>query len=198
AQRAPARERAGAATSGGGENGSWSRRVPVDDGVTQFRRGVPPVGLEPTLAAYLALTGYKSAALPIELRGRDPDLRSRRYSMVDGPSSEHALSVSHAARGGYRAKARSSSRPWHRLYLLPLPHRHGWWSRSPDNSACPRNWCACCSGSISCAGTLTSPGVAAGMPRLSTRVIASDTPMKCRINWSSRTGRRTLSTVAPL
>ena len=32
---------------------------------------VPPVGLEPTSAAYLALTGYKSAALTIELRGRD-------------------------------------------------------------------------------------------------------------------------------
>jgi hypothetical protein len=32
---------------------------------------VPPAGIEPALAAYLALTGYKSAALPIELRGRD-------------------------------------------------------------------------------------------------------------------------------
>lgn len=32
---------------------------------------VPLAGLEPALAAYLALTGYKSAALPIELQGRD-------------------------------------------------------------------------------------------------------------------------------
>ncbi len=32
---------------------------------------VPLAGIEPALAAYLALTGYKSAALPIELQGRD-------------------------------------------------------------------------------------------------------------------------------
>jgi len=36
----------------------------------------------------------------------------------------------------------------------------------PRRQCVSRNWCACCSGSISCAGTLTSPG-AAGMPRLS-------------------------------
>lgn len=30
---------------------------------------VPLAGLEPAQAAYLALTGYKSAALPIELQG---------------------------------------------------------------------------------------------------------------------------------
>src|SRR3546814_8899621 len=39
AQRAPAREHAETATNGGGEDGPWSRRVPVDDGVTQFRCG---------------------------------------------------------------------------------------------------------------------------------------------------------------
>ena len=32
---------------------------------------VPQAGIEPAPAAYLALTGYKSAALPIELLGRD-------------------------------------------------------------------------------------------------------------------------------
>lgn len=32
---------------------------------------VPLAGLEPAQAAYLALTGYKSAALPIELQGHD-------------------------------------------------------------------------------------------------------------------------------
>lgn len=30
---------------------------------------VPLAGLEPAQAAYLALTGYKTAALPIELQG---------------------------------------------------------------------------------------------------------------------------------
>lgn len=41
-------------------------------GVAMTPKGVVPLaGLEPALAAYLALTGYKSAALPIELQGRD-------------------------------------------------------------------------------------------------------------------------------
>jgi hypothetical protein len=38
---------------------------------------VPLVGLEPTQAAYLALTGYKTAALPIELQGHVNGRRPR-------------------------------------------------------------------------------------------------------------------------
>lgn len=38
---------------------------------------VPLAGLEPAQAAYLALTGYKTAALPIELQGRANERRPR-------------------------------------------------------------------------------------------------------------------------
>jgi hypothetical protein len=40
---------------------------------TPVRGMVPLAGLEPAQAAYLALTGYKTAALTIELQGRAED-----------------------------------------------------------------------------------------------------------------------------
>ena len=45
---------------------------------------VPLAGLEPAQAAYLALTGYKTAALTIELQG----LISRLISQVFGARGE--------------------------------------------------------------------------------------------------------------
>ena len=37
---------------------------------------LPLAGLEPAQAAYLALTGYKTAALTIELQGREFGVRA--------------------------------------------------------------------------------------------------------------------------
>ena len=38
---------------------------------------MPLAGLEPAQAAYLALTGYKTAALTIELQGQEKSSRAR-------------------------------------------------------------------------------------------------------------------------
>lgn len=46
----------------------------------QVRKDVVPLaGLEPAQAAYLALTGYKTAALPIELQGLISQLISQVF-----------------------------------------------------------------------------------------------------------------------